>query len=290
MRVCLSCARRFQSADWRCTDCGWAPALHGAWPVFAPELAANNDGFSAEFFSGLFQAEAGHFWFRSRNRLLTWALRTYFPQARSLLEIGCGTGYVLAGIHEAFPDLACAGSEMFLEGLAFAQSRVPDVPLFQMSAQAIPFDSAFDVVGAFDVLEHIDDDFRAMQQMFQAVVPGGGIIVTVPQHHFLWSAVDEHSFHKRRYARADLVRKLEAAGFRGTRTTSFVSLLLPLMMVARMRRTDSGPFDALAELRIGDGLNGVLQRIMDLERGFITRGVALPAGGSLLAVARRPHA
>jgi len=290
MRVCLSCAQRFESEDWRCPGCGWTPALHGAWPVFAPELVANNDGFSAEFFDRLFQAEAGHFWFRSRNRLLTWALRSYFPQARTLLEIGCGTGYVLAGIHEAFPDLACAGSEVFLEGLAFAQSRVPDVPLFQMSAQAIPFDSAFDVVGAFDVLEHIEDDARAMQQMFQAVAPGGGVIVTVPQHAFLWSAVDEHSFHKRRYSRADLVRKLENAGFRGTQTTSFVSLLLPLMAVARLRPRGSRPFDACAELRVGDALNGVLERIMDLERGFIARGGALPAGGSLLAVAYRPHA
>lgn len=257
--------------------------------MFAPDLASANDGFSADFFRTLSSAEEGHFWFRSRNRLLIWALSTRFPHARNLLEIGCGTGYVLAGIHKALPTLACAGSEVFLEGLAFAQSRLPDVPLFQMSALDIPFDSAFDIVGALDVLEHIDDDAGAVREMFRAVRPGGGILVTVPQHRFLWSQMDEHGFHKRRYTREGLVAKLEAAGFCGTRTTSFVSLLLPLMLVARLRPRPRAPFDPLAEFRLGKTLNTALERVMDLERWLITIGARLPAGGSLLAVAYKPH-
>ncbi len=290
MRVCLSCAQRFESADWRCPGCGWTPAVHGAWPVFAPDLAAQKDGFSADLFASLFQAEARHFWFRSRNRLLIWALRKHFPQARSLLEVGCGTGYVLAEIHAAFPHIRCAGSEVFLEGLAFAQSRVPAVALSQMSAQRIPFDSEFDIVGAFDVLEHIDEDERVLEQMFRCVTPGGGVVITVPQHQFLWSGADDQAFHRRRYTRRGLVRKLETAGFRGIWTTSFVSLLLPVMLLKRTVRMSRRPVDALAELHIGATLNATLERIMDIERFLLTHGAILPAGGTLLAIAYKPRA
>jgi SAM-dependent methyltransferase len=289
MRVCLACAARIESVEWQCA-CGWAPEMHGRWPVFAPDLAENTDGFSPDSFARLFQAEAGSFWFRSRNRLLIWALRTFFPQARNLLEIGCGTGFVLAGIREALPRLSCAGSEVLREGLEFAERRLPDAALFQMDARHIPFAAEFDVVGVFDVLEHIAEDERVIEQMFQATKPGGGIIVTVPQHQFLWSAIDEHSFHQRRYSRADLVNKLERAGFRVAGVTSFVSLLLPLMWGARLRANRKpATYDPCAELRMSRPVNAILERVMGVERLLITRGVRLPVGGSLLAIARKPE-
>ena len=288
MRVCLSCATRFESAGWQCPACAWEPRTSGGWPLFAPDLASQNDDYSAEFFALLFAAEPGHFWFRARNRLLIWAIRKYFPDAASLLEIGCGTGYVLAGIHAALPEITCAGSEAFLEGLAFAALRVPDVILSQMSALRIPFENEFDVVGAFDVLEHIEEDERALGQMFQATAPGGGVIITVPQHQFLWSAVDEYSRHKRRYSRRDLLAKLRRAGFRDVRATSFVSLLLPAMLASRMIRNRQREFDELTEVRIGRTVNAAMERIMDVERGLIRSGARLPLGGSLLAIARKP--
>ena len=74
-----------------------------------------------------------------------------------------------------------------------AVSRVPDVQLYQLDGRRLPFEEEFDVVGAFDVLEHVDDDGLVLAQMHQATKPGGGIIVSVPQHPWLWSAVDEFS-------------------------------------------------------------------------------------------------
>jgi SAM-dependent methyltransferase len=290
MRVCLACSKRFESGGWQCPECGWQPPLHGVWPVFAPDLASQNDGFITDAFSTLFEAEHRHFWFRARNKLLIWAIRTHFPAATSFLEIGCGTGYVLSGVQAALPAMQYSGSELLLEGLAFAATRLSGVSLSQMSALDIPFDGAFDVVGAFDVLEHITEDERAIAQIFQATAPGGGIVITVPQHQWLWSAVDEYSCHKRRYSRADLLAKLEYAGFREARATSFVSLLLPLMLVSRTMRPTNREFDRLAEIRIGRTANSVMERIMDLERGLIKLGVDLPVGGSLLAVARKPKA
>ena len=157
-----------------------------------------------------------------------------------------------------------------------------------MDARAIPFVEEFDVIGAFDVLEHIEEDDMVLRQMHRAVRPGGGVLLTVPQHKFLWSRTDEYACHVRRYSAQDLVAKVAAAGFRVERMTSFVSLLLPLMMAARARQpaTDE-QFDPLAELRIGGIANALLEKIMGIERLAIRAGLGFPAGGSLLLVARK---
>jgi hypothetical protein len=119
--------------------------------------------------------------------------------------------------------------------------------------------------------------------MFAACRSGGGVIVTVPQHAWLWSERDEHARHRRRYARRDLLRKLAAAGFQRPWATSFVSLLLPLMVLSRRRKRS-----ASQELEVGRAANRALGAVMGLERALIGAGVSFPAGGSLLALAHKP--
>ena len=89
------------------------------------------------------------------------------------------------------------------------------------------------MVGAFDVIEHISEDEEALAQLRRAVRPGGGVLVTVPQHPRLWSPADDYGEHKRRYRRRELVEKVSAAGLEIERITSFVSLLLPAMIASR---------------------------------------------------------
>ena len=139
MTVGLPCKSRFDALDWACPRCAQAPATQDGTLLFAPSLARNNDGFKAQCFGELANVEAKHFWFRNRNRLLIWALRAYFPEARNFLEVGCGTGFVLNGLRRALPGLAVAGSELFLDGLEVARARLPGVPLYQMDALRIPF-------------------------------------------------------------------------------------------------------------------------------------------------------
>jgi hypothetical protein len=122
--------------------------------------------------------------------------------------------------------------------------------------------------------------------MYQATRKGGGILVTVPHHPFLWSALDVHAHHVRRYRAAELRKKIETAGFSIMRMTSFVSLLLPLMMVSRLRMRDPSKELSNSEIETNKFLNEVLERILGLERILIQRGLSFPAGGSLLAIAR----
>jgi SAM-dependent methyltransferase len=293
VRACGVCASTNCDSDWSCGDCGNLPDVVAGFPAFAPELAAGNDGFREEFFAGLADLEAESWWFRARNELITWALRNDLPDSRSLLEIGCGTGYVLSGIHAARPEIQLAGSEIFSAGLAFAATRVPSAAFYQIDARNIPFRDEFDVIGAFDVLEHIEDDVAVIEQVAKALRPGGGLLATVPQHPALWSAQDVHASHVRRYTARDLRRKVEAAGFEIVRLTSFVSLLLPMMFASRLRIGQGrGPaeFDPVEELRQPRALDRIFRVVMRIERGMIRRGIALPAGGSLLLVAKKPGA
>lgn len=288
MKVCLGCERQFDGDNWHCSNCGYSPSEYHEHLAFSPALAEANDGFSPAYFTQLAQREARSFWFRSRNRLVIWALRRYFREAKNFLEIGCGTGFVLSGIQREFPELKLTGSEIFIEGLEIAGQRLHGVELFQMDARHIPFESEFDVIGGFDVLEHIEEDETVLLRMFHATKPGGGIILTVPQHRFLWSVVDDYAFHKRRYTRKELVKKLERAGFKIVRVTSFVSLILPFMMLSRLKSQSSKDnFDPLAELEIGHHLDLALEKIMGVERSLIESGFSFPTGGSLLAIAKR---
>ena len=290
MRRCLRCRTPFGGADWRCPQCGATPERIDGFLAFAPELAHGAEGYDPAHFAELARLEAGNFWFRARNRLIVWSLARYFPAARSMLEIGCGTGFVLAGVAAARPALRLTGSEAATRGLAFAAERVPAAELVQMDARRIPFREEFDVVGAFDVIEHIEDDRAVLRAVHDALAPGGGLVLTVPQHPALWSTYDAHAGHVRRYRASELRARVTEAGLEIVRMTSFVSLLLPLMFLSRLaQRAPKARYDPLAELRIAPWLNRALEAVLGAERALIRAGLSFPAGGSLLLVARKPH-
>lgn len=246
-----------------------------------------NDGWDPAYSERLAKRESSNFWFRARNALIIWALKRYFPDTHNFHELGCGTGFVLSGIHEAFPGLALSGSDGTCESLAFARGKCPAADFFQMDARAIPFRDEFDLIGAFDVLEHIEEDLDALKQIHAALRPQGGLLVTVPQHKFLWSVADDFSYHKRRYSRAELLEKLSQAGFLVTRVSSFNTFLLPLMFVSRRRMPKRvEEFDPMSEFSSSRMLNGFLEAVLRMEKGLISAGLNLPIGGTLFAVAR----
>jgi SAM-dependent methyltransferase len=240
-------------------------------------------------FARLAAAEDASFWFRGRNALLVDTLRREFPAARSFLEVGCGNGYVLAAVARDRPGMAVAGTDLSAAGLEHAQRRLPDAALLHADARALPFEAAFDVAGAFDVIEHVDDDEAVLAALRRAVRRSGGVIVTVPQHRWLCSETDRYSGHQRRFARRDLAAKLARAGLRLRWASSFVTLLLPPMAASRAWQSLSPrPYDPGRELRVPGRLDALLESALRLEARAIGRGLRLPAGGSLLAVAERP--
>jgi SAM-dependent methyltransferase len=227
----------------------FAPTIIDGFRAWAPEAARAGEHFDPAAFARLATYEERNFWFRARNALIVALLRRHAPNLNSFLEVGCGTGFVLEAVGEAFPGARLVGSELFIEALPIAAGRNPGAELVQMDARAIPYVEAFDVVGAFDVLEHVVDDERVIANLYAAARPGGPVMATVPQHPFLRSAFDEIGHHVRRYARDELQRKLTAAGFTLVRSTSFVSPLLPIMVLSRRRISGVDSFDPLRRIQ-----------------------------------------
>ena len=260
---------------------------------YAPALAGDYADYPSEGFDLTARLEESSFWCRTRNRVLRTVFRRFANRGRTLdvLEIGCGTGTVLSGLRE-LPFLNLTGSEIYLQGLRYARQRLPGVEFIQLDATDIPFEQAWDVIGAFDVLEHVEADELVMRQVYAALRRDGLFIVTVPQYQWMWSRLDELVHHKRRYSRRDLSRKLRAAGFDVVYATSFVTMLFPLMMATRLKdRSRPATANAGAELKAQVSLpapiNTLFDWIMRIDEAALRAGLSLPFGGSLLVVARR---
>jgi SAM-dependent methyltransferase len=223
----------------------------------------------------LAELEQRHFWFRARRRILIDALARWFPGGTRYLEIGCGTGYVARGIAQAFPTWEITTSD----------ALASDGNHQRIDACNIPFHGAFDIIGAYDVLEHIADDRAALQQVREACSIGGGVLLTVPQHPWLWSSADEYAQHERRYKKSDLLDKLREAGFEILGYTSFHTMNLPLF-VGRSLWYRARPYSAETSIP-PIPVNWLLERSMELDRWIIQCGARLPLGVSLLVAARR---
>jgi len=237
-------------------------------------------------FEMLFQRESTHWWFVKRNELILWALHRFSPSFDTLLEIGCGTGFVLQAIQHQYPDAVLIGSDYFAEGLVFAQQRLPNVQMMQLDAQTMSDEKKYDVIGAFDVLEHIPDDQLALQNCARALTPNGMLFISVPQHMWLWSHVDTYSEHQRRYTEDELCEKVRLAGLHVVYTTSFVSFLVPLMLLMRKRVTTE-TYNPDAEFNVSPVLNRALKAIMHVELWLIRLGIRFPVGGSRFLVAQK---
>lgn len=287
MNLCLACHQSFNSLENNCPNCGFGPTSIAGFDAYAPEFADTGKGFKASYFAEFAQLEADNFWFCARNRLISWTMKKYCPHFRSFLEIGCGTAFVLTNLAQAFPDATFTGSEIFTAGLSIAAQRLPSAKFIQMDALQVPFVEEFDAIGAFDVLEHIEDDLSVLSQIHTALKTQGYLILTVPQHRWLWSATDEYACHVRRYSADELHQKIVAAGFEIIRSTSFVSTLLPVMMASRLFQRNTSNSEHLAELKIPSLLNTIFATILGGELRAIKSGINFSLGGSRLVIAQK---
>lgn len=256
--------------------------------MFAPDLADTVSGFDPDFFDELAELEAGYFWFVARSELITGLAETFFPAARRYLEVGCGTGTVLRAVAASRSWNLLVGSELHPSGLAHARQRLPvDVEFVQMDARDIPASGVFDLTGAFDVIEHIADDEAVLRGLRSATRTGGGTIIAVPQHPWLWGHSDDIAHHQRRYRRDELEEKLVRNGFEILFSSSYTALLLPLMVASRLAGTGKKPSDDIFhEFRISPFVNRLFTAISRSEVRMTLAGLKWPLGGSRIVVGR----
>lgn len=116
-------------------------------------------------------------------------------------------------------------------------------------------------------------------------------MITVPQHQFLWSSLDELVHHKRRYGRKELMDKARQAGLEVRFVSSFLFMLFPLMLLSRLLDRGRGQESETQALdrrvRFSGWVNAVFDAFMRLGEAMIGWRWSLPWGGSLLLLARK---
>ena len=279
MKRCLQCESLFATDSWECPPAAFRAAGRRR-SLFSPDLAREIAGYETALFDnhGGEQAERS-FWTRARAALIVWALDTYAPQAHRFLEIGCGTGGVLMRLESALPDLDLIGAEALVSGLRIARTRLARAQLMQLDATSIPFDGEFDAIGAFDVIEHISNDDRVLTAMAGALRLGASSSSPCRSIRGCSGRPDVSARHVRRYTARGLTQQVMRLGLRVECATSFVSLLFPAMVGARLlAKWRRGTYDSAEEFNIGR-LNDLFARIMDVERWTIRHGMRWPIGG-----------
>jgi len=273
---------------WRCFTCGQEIPQGEGIPMFAADLADTVSGIDPKVFNELSELEGGYFWFVARNELIVGLANKFFPKARRFLEVGCGTGTVLRAIAKSRHWERLVGSELHPSGLAHARKHLPsEVEFVQMDARNIPGVGIFDLTGAFDVIEHIADDEGVLCALRAATRKGGGTIVAVPQHPWLWSHADDVAQHQRRYRCGELEAKLRRNGFEVLFSSSFTALLLPLMAASRLTsRSIKQDDERFREFRLNPSVNRFFTSILRTEVAMTLAGWRWPVGGSRIVVAR----
>ena len=298
--VCADCGSSVPFGDHRtaapvsCPGCG----RRSTWEDGVLRIgsgAAPQDDYPVELYAVIAEIEPRHFWFRARSRLVVSALREAIGSARgrSVLDIGCGTGFLLAAIERA--GFTVAGLDMHLEGLRYARARTAGALLCD-SATRVPFSAQFDAVTLCDVIEHTGDDVALLREAASALRPGGALVATVPAHQRLWSVVDEVWGHRRRYSKASLLVAMRAAGLVAPAARYFGTLLLPAQLAQRQRFTGRSGATAADRVRLSqdalrvppEPLNSLLYlaALADLALSRLPGAI----GTSLIAVGRRATA
>jgi SAM-dependent methyltransferase len=234
------------------------------------------------------ELEETHWWYRGRRRVIAELLaRVALPPGAEILDAGCGSGRNMA-------DLALLGTVTGVEvaDVSVARARERGVgEVVQCSITELPFsDEQFDLAVCFDVVEHVDDQLRALAELHRVVRPGGTLVVTVPAYQWLWSEHDVINHHQRRYTAATLRAVAAQAGWRVVRTTYFNGLLLPVAVVhRRVTRRSRLVGEPVSDLqRTPERLNSLLERPLRFEARVIGMGWRIPAGLSLAAVFSKP--
>lgn len=224
-----------------------------------------------------------HWWYRARRQVLAELIRREArpPANANILEIGCGTGHNLAMLGQ-FGHVD--GLELDGEARALSERRlgraVMSAPLPELAG--VP-ERHYDLIGAFDVIEHIDDDRAALASIAARLKSGGKFVMAVPAHQWMWSAHDVVNHHKRRYSKRRLRQLIDGSPLELLKLGYFNSLLFPLAVAQRaaskLRDSDDG------DVRLPPApLNAAFNAVFAAERYLVGR-LPLPPGLSLFAVA-----
>ena len=237
-----------------------------------------------DYYRQMAALQSDHWWYEGRRQILARLIkRLCLPKQAKILEAGCGPGANLSmlscfGYLSAFePEQYAADHAAKISGVNVKTGDLPG---------NIPFDQQFDLIGAFDVIEHIDNDVEALTALGDALKDRGRAIFTVPAHQWLWSRHDDINHHKRRYSRKQFKAALELAGFTVQKISYYNMWLFPLAVCVRFGKKAIGAQDKNDVTMPAPFVNAVLQYFFASEQ-YMLPYMNLPFGLSIIAICTR---
>jgi len=221
-----------------------------------------------------------YWWYRARADLLRSALGGFLGTPDLVLDVGSADGPSVGWMRAGHRRIAI---DVDPRGLSPGEGVCA-------SALALPFaDSAFDVVGAFDVVEHCESEAQAMAELARVLAPGGRLLMSVPAYQWAWTDHDVQAGHHRRYTQARLVAAVEEAGFVVRRSTYGFAAVFPLFVAERAarrlrRRSGCGQQGLTA---VPPALDRLLMRLSRVDGRWLRRH-DLPFGSSVFLAADKP--
>lgn len=252
---------------------------------FDIDVSDEHSDYSASGLETLYKNEQFHFWCITRQERIIDLFKKHVPIEAKILEIGAGTGNITRGLmKEGYtPEVG----ELHLLGLRYAKSYGIE-KCYQFNLFKPPFYNKYDVVGMFDVLEHLKNSVLALQKVKQMLHVGGKIILSVPAHQWLWSRSDKVAGHKRRYSKQTLINELQEAGFKVLEVRYFFVTIVPLLWFRHKFDSDNeidvNEMERTNFLRINKPLNLLLLVLTRLENK-LKKFIPNLVGGSLYIVA-----
>jgi SAM-dependent methyltransferase len=188
-----------------------------------------------------------------------------------ILDIGCSSGFLIEDLRLSIPDAQIIGSDYLANVVEKASQRIPNVPFIQFDLRQCPLpDNCVNGVSALNVLEHIDDDFKAMEEIHRILKPAGIAHIEVPADPSSFDLYDEVLLHFRRFRLPDLVAKAREAGFTVLKATHLGFLVWPLFKLVKRRNQ-----------KVGKNLT------YDEKKALVARQIGRTARTRLLSVAFR---
>ncbi len=233
------------------------------------------------YFEALAQVEQGHWWHRGMREISAALLGDRLRQG-PLLDAGCGTGGFLAwaALRGAAP---LAGVDPSAEAVERARALAPGADVRVAELAALPFpDGSFAVVTCHDVLQHVDegDVDRSLVELRRVLRADGALLVRTNGGR----RARRERADWRLYDRATLVATLERAGFRVLRA-SYVNVLGSAAASLRGRRPTAPTGTTHGLPAPPRHRRGALTRLLELEGALVGRGLRLPYGHTLVALA-----
>ncbi len=238
------------------------------------------------------QVDAQHWWFRGRRQLAQSVISSLdLPAQATVLDVGNGTGGMIPVLSK-FGQLNVYEPDLDTSNLTKStyEKNFENVNFF--SGDQLPTNlEKYDLITAFDVLEHCEDDNQALLTWSNLLKNNGYLVITVPAFPSLWGDNDVVSHHYRRYTHKSLLSVLEKASFE-VRKISYTNLaaFVPVWLSrnvkekleASLKKKDDIPWDFNLP---PSPLNALLLSAVSWEPHWLTISV-LPFGTSLIAVAR----